>query len=148
MAFIIDDNPVDEKSIHPPNQKQLDDIREMAGLGVRPAVIAELQKVNLDDLMQSCGDEINAAALTSHKAVLRSLYNMATSERNVSATLFWIKTHCAHLLGLSETKNNSKSQSSSSKPSKDKPHDWDPDSANKRIVFTVYNNDGEPNADY
>jgi hypothetical protein len=126
----IPDTPVPgETEIPPPTPSQLAQASLMAGLGIRPLVISIFFSVSLPDLMKSCGVQITAAQ-DSHKAILAGLKEMALSKRHPSATLFWVKTFCAHLL-----------------PTPAKARSYQPD-PNGTFNIEVYNNDGEPNYDY
>jgi hypothetical protein len=113
-----------------PTPAQLSQVRLMANLGIRLVVMAILFDVSLCHLSRACGPQIAAGTEDSHKAVLATLKEMALSKRHPSATLFWVKTFCAHLLPT---------------PPKSKPDERDP---NESFTIEVYNNDGEPNYDY
>ena len=112
------------------SSEQRSQIRRLASLGLRLPVIANLAGVTTGDLSTACEQEIAAAGLESQTAVLAVLLEMATSQKSVSATIFWIKTFCAHLL---PTKRNSRDES------RHPPQE---------LKFHVFNNDGAPNDDY
>jgi hypothetical protein len=114
-----------------PTPEQLKKIVQMASFGFRPSVIAQMLGLPEEILLSSCSNEIAKAALESQESVLSALLNMAKSEKNVSATIFWLKTFGDHLLPTSPVKDDSPKSS-------DRPP----------VDFFVYNNDGEPNADY
>ena len=141
-----DDFVEDDTYVPAPNTEQLEGVRKLASVGLRPSAIAEVFQVTTEHLLKSCGDEITNAELDSHQGVLEALYMMAISQGNLSASLVWIKTHCPELLPAPESKDDS--PKSSSKSDKKKPYVWDPNDPNDRVRFSVYNNDGEPNADY
>jgi hypothetical protein len=84
--------------------EQRSQIHRLASLGLRLAVIANLVGLTADDLSAKCGAEIAAHGLESQKAVLASLLERAISRKSVSATIFWIKTFCAHLLPANNSK--------------------------------------------
>ena len=121
MELIIPINISDVSS------EQRSQIRRLASLGLRLPIIANLAGVTPDDLSTACEQEIAAAGLESQKAVLAALLEMAISQKNVSATIFWIKTFCAHLLPTNSDSRN-----------EPKP----------KVDFYVFNNDGAPNDDY
>ena len=121
MELIIPINITDVSS------EQRSQIRRLASLGLRLPIIANLAGVTPDDLSTACEQEIAAAGLESQKAILAALLEMATSQKNVSATIFWIKTFCAHLLPTNSDSRN-----------EPKP----------KVDFYVFNNDGAPNDDY
>jgi len=114
-----------------PTPEQLKKIVQMASFGFRPSVIAQMLGLPEEILLSSCSNEIAKAALESQESVLSALLNMAKSEKNVSATIFWLKTFGSHLLPTTPVKDDSPKSS-------DRPP----------VDFFVYNNDGEPNADY
>jgi hypothetical protein len=114
-----------------PTPEQLKKITQMASFGARPTAIAKMFDIPEEILLAYCGKEIAAAALESQELVLSALLNMAKSEKNISATTFWLKTFAAHLLPTPPVKDDSPKSS-------DRPP----------VDFFVYNNDGEPNADY
>jgi hypothetical protein len=114
-----------------PTDEQRKEIRAMASFGVHPSTIARIVNLPEEILLAYCGKEIAQAALESQESVLSALLNMAKSEKNISATTFWLKTFGAHLLPTPPVKDDSPKSS-------DRPP----------VDFFVYNNDGEPNADY
>jgi hypothetical protein len=137
----VDEKSAPQKPFDP--TKQNAEIESMARLGICNEAIAAHCGITVDALAQACGAKINLTKQESNLRVLQSLFDMATSGRNLSATLFWIKTHCGHLLPA-EKDDLPKAKGSKSGDKTE----WDPNDPNDRVIFSVYNNDGEPNADY
>ena len=127
---------------------QVAEIENQAKLGLCVNFIAAELQTNPETLLENYGEEIAAARLKANLEVLEALYEMAVSGRNLAATAFWIKMHCAALLPAPENQEGWKN-SKPPKSSKGKgEYVWDPNDPNDRVIFHVYNNDGEPNADY
>ena len=141
------EHSTDDRCVTLLTPEELAMVREWATVGMHPAAIAQSLSVTEERLIEFCGDEVANASLTSHLAVLDTLYQMATSQRHTAATIFWVKTQCAHLFASPESKGDSPKAESCSRKSP-KPDVSDPNDLTRRITFTVYNNDGEPNADY
>ena len=111
-----------------------------ARCGIRPDAIAGLFGLTEDSLLTEFGEEIAAAARQAKQAVLEALYELATSKKSVSATIFWIKTFCADLLPTPPAKDPPRKSSKPTAPREE--------FVPRPFKFEVYNNDGEPNADY
>ena len=120
-----------DSNVQHPTEQQRTDVIEMARLGIRHSTIARMFGLPEEILLAGCGEAMAQAALESQTAVLSAILHMAKSGKSVSATIFWLKTFGAHLLPTPPAKDDS--QKSSGRPPVD---------------FFVYNNDGEPNADY
>jgi len=136
--------------------KKLASIKRMAAHGVTLDAIAKSQKLSPDQLQQSLGVEIAQRYLDSNLQVLDALHRMAVSGRNPSATIFWINSHCGELLGVSCESGKGVSSANdkltpSDSPSPDSPKKSGSSTFQKpkfgRVVFHVYNNEGEPNVE-
>jgi hypothetical protein len=123
-----------------PSDEQRGEIQEMARLCVSEKAIAKQIGAQLPDLNAECGKAIAAVRLQTNMEVLSVLHEMATNRRNLSATLFWVKTHCMDL--FEQDNPETPVSPKSSKDINSIPKHL------RRLEFTVYNNDGEPNADY
>jgi hypothetical protein len=141
MESVLNNVDDDSTFLPLPNAQQLEDIRRMAGLAISSRHIADKLNIPVDQLLKTCGQEIAAAALASHQAVLQALYEMATSKKCPGATTFWVKNMCADLLRTPEKKETVANRSPNSKEPLT-PENFKP------IEFDVYCNDGEPNFDY
>ena len=140
MESLLENPPADntthmygDADVQWPNDQERKEIIEMARQGVRLPAIAKMFDLPEEILLASCGKDIAEVALQSQKAVLSALLNMAKSEKNISATTFWLKTFGSHLLPAPPAKDSPQNSSEPNRPPVD---------------FFVYNNDGEPNADY
>jgi hypothetical protein len=118
----------------------MEDAKKLAGFGFTDEGIATTLEMTVGELRSRYGREIDNAKLRTNLAVLQTLLSMAKSGKHLGATTFWIKTHCSHLLPVQEV--------SETGTKKKKEYIWDPNDPNDRVIFSVYNNDGEPNADY
>jgi len=142
----------DGKTLSP---ETLASIKRMASHGVSLDVIAKYHSASLDQLQQRYGAEIAQAYLDSNLQVLDALHRMAVSGRNPAATIFWINNHCTEILAASRAKKvvssgndklTSSTPSSPDSPKSSRSSAFKPTSKLNRVVFRVYNNDGEPNA--
>ncbi len=117
----------------PISPEQSAQVRHLAILGLRLSVISTFFGVTPEELNDSCGPEIAAAARHAKQAVLGSLYDMATSGKNISATIFWLRTFCPEIFPAPKTSKKSEPE---------------PEFVPRPFKFEVYCNDGEPNFDY
>ncbi len=114
--------------------------REWAASGLTDEAIATQLSTTVEGMRMAFGKDLDEARLETNLAVLDTLLTMAKSGKHLGATMFWIKTHCSDLVpALEATEGTTK---------KKKEYVWDPNDPNDRVIFGVYNNDGEPNADY
>ena len=125
-----------------PKEQQLKKMRYFATIGVRPTALAEQFSLPVDYVRRSCEHEIADARSDANLRVLKTIYEMAASGKNLAACVVWLKSYAPHLLPGSEKKD------AAEKSPKKKPYVWDPNDPNDRVIFHVYNNDGEPNHDY
>ena len=72
-------------------------IKAMAANGITYKLIARTYGCSINTLRRHCSQELFEGRMEADEAVLKSLYNMATSERCVTATIFFVKTRCQHL---------------------------------------------------
>ena len=129
-------------------------IKRMAAQGVNLDVIAKYHSVSPDFLQQRHGAEIAQAYLDSNLRVLEALHRMAVSGRNPTATIFWLNNHCAELLATSREKKGASADEDKFPPSSSSPHSTKTSRSSTfqkpkfdRVVFHVYNNEGEPNVE-
>ncbi len=121
-------------------EQEREDICAFARYGLRPNAIALVFGVTEEFLLSGFGEDIAAVARKAKQTVLSALYEMAISKKSISATLFWVKTFCADLLPTPPAKDPSRKSSKSTAPREE--------FVPRPFKFEVYNNDGEPNADY
>ncbi len=79
-----------------PEQKVI--IERMARQGISQKVIARVYEIDPKTLRKHCARELANANLCNNLDVLETLFAKATSARHVSATIYWVKTRCRHLL--------------------------------------------------
>ena len=117
-------------------------MRVLASCGLHYSLVAQsLGFTGWEVLTAVNGEEFDQAAETkAQNTIDRALYEMAASQNNNAATIFWVKSY-----GYPATNTP---PASASKPEKKKPYVWNPNDPNDRVIFRVYNNDGEPNHDY
>ncbi len=137
-----DNQRINDTFVPETNEQQLEQLRFMATLGLRPTAVAQHSSVSTDHLLRVCEHELKDAVNDSNQAVMTNLYEMAVAGKNAAAGLLWLRTKAPDLLPVSLNKTDSQ------KSPKNKPYVWDPNDPNDRVIFSVYNNDGEPNADY
>jgi hypothetical protein len=106
--------------------------------------MAALFGVSLSYLAATFTTDLSPAVTAPQKCVLRSLYELAVRQKSASATIFWLKNFASHLLPPPQTPKTSQKAKSSNKQSDD---DLPPKHL-RRLQFSVYNNDGEPNYPY
>lgn len=75
-------------------EKQRQQVKNMAALGLRQEEIATLLEITPKTLRKHFRDELDRGALEANAAVMGSLLQLATSGKNASATIFWVKTRC------------------------------------------------------
>jgi hypothetical protein len=81
-----------------PSFKPTDDQRKftrlLAAYGVPQDEIATMIGISPKTLRKHFKAELNLGSIEAKRAVLTRLYEMATSGKCVSATIFWAKTRC------------------------------------------------------
>ena len=136
------ENRNDGTLVTEPNEHKLKQLRYFATLGIRPTALAEQFSLTDDYIRRVCEHEIADARNDANLRVLKTIHEMATAGKNLAACILWLKNHAPHLLPNLGTKDDSQ------KSTKKKPYVWNPNDPNDRVIFRVYNNDGEPNHDY
>jgi len=76
-----------------PTDEDRTKIARMSRLGIAQKQIAIVFGIDPKTLRKHCRKELNEAVQANVK-VATTLFNMATSGRNVAATIFWAKTRC------------------------------------------------------
>ena len=117
-------------------------MRVSAASGLHYSLVAQsLGFTTWEILTNVTGEELDQVAeIKAKNTVDRALYEMVASQNSTAATIFWVKSY-----GYPATNTP---PASASKPEKKKPYLWNPNDPNDRVIFTVYNNDGEPNYEY
>jgi transposase-like protein len=126
-------------------------IKAMAANGITYKLIARTYGCSINTLRRHCSQELFEGRMEADEAVLKSLYNMATSERCVTATIFFVKTRCQHLTsGFNQEPDIPAEESDfyAIPPALQAKSEAAVDSAPAVWKVEVYNNEGEPNADY
>lgn len=125
------------------NWVELSTAKGLASSGLHPSLVAKSLGFTSFELVGPHADDLDSAAeITAKNTIDRSLFEMAASNNsNAAATIFWAKSY-----GYPAT--TAPPSASADKPEKKKPYVWDPNDPNDRVIFSVYNNDGEPNHDY
>jgi len=67
-------------------------VQTMVAAGVTRAKIAEVLDCSEDTLRKHCGQDLKTADARANAAVVATLFQMATSGKNTSATIFWLKS--------------------------------------------------------
>jgi IS30 family transposase len=75
-------------------EKQREEVKSMAACGMRQDEIATLLNIAPNTLRKHFRSELDRGALEANAAVMKSLYQLATSGKNASAAIFWAKTRC------------------------------------------------------
>jgi len=121
-----------------PLPDELEHIQYLAKLGCNENYIAAHFDTTREHLMDSCGHVVSKAAHESRLSILQVLYDLAGSGRHPSVTMFWAKVFCASMFPASGEADGESSKAKPKPPAVQKPK-FD------RVVFHVYNNEGEPN---
>ncbi len=120
---------------------QLAAARVLTAQGMNPNLVAQSLNICAFELIGVHGPALDTAAANTAKSIVgAALYEMAASKTNSAATVAWVKWY-----GHPPT---TPQPAKAEKPEKEKPYVWDPNDPNDRVIFSVYNNDGEPNHDY
>ena len=122
-------------------------VTNMAKLGIQQSKIAGTFGKSAKTLRKHCSKELAEGALEADVKVLDSLYDMAKSKRNPACTIFWAKTRCGYRYSGLVTEDD-KQTAPLKTPESPKAADSSDGDSSDLVVFSVYNNDGEPNADY
>lgn len=81
-----------------PPYKATDLARELvaatAALGFTHEKIATVLDISPKTLRKHFRPQLNKAAIQANAKVMQSLFDMATSGKNTSATIFWAKSRC------------------------------------------------------
>ena len=139
------DESDDSKGGRPPLQltpQQREDIHWMASFGIPQKHIAKHVKIDPKSLRKYCREELDHAAYDANNKVLKSLFNMATTRHNVAAAIFWAKIRCAFRPGGAPYLNAPGALTPT------QPKDQEAQKAPVGWTLEVYDNSGEPNADY
>ncbi len=121
--------------------EQLAASKLLATRRLHPNIVGQSLNISGWELIALHAPVLNEAAEIRTKNVISdSLYEMAASKQNTAATISWVKAY-----GHPAT---TPPPARTDKPEKEKPYVWDPNDPNDRVIFSVYNNDGEPNHDY
>jgi hypothetical protein len=139
------DESDDSKMGRPPLQlspEKRAEVQWMASFGIPQKHIAKHVGLSPKTLRRLCRQELDHAAYDANNEVLKSLFQMATTRHNVAAAIFWAKTRCAYRPGGAPYMNAPGALA----PTQPK----DQESKNPPAVWKVevYDNSGEPNADY
>jgi hypothetical protein len=126
-------------------------IFRMAGFGIPYTIIAKIVERDPKTLRKHCAKELFEGRLHADEAVLGSLHRMAVSEKCVTATIFWVKTRCTYLSSsLDDQDDIEKSEIETQKRqvSAKAGAVSAPPKVSALLNMIVYDNEGEPNADY
>ncbi|HEX4773712.1 MAG TPA: hypothetical protein VH351_22965 [Bryobacteraceae bacterium] len=69
-------------------------VTDMAGFGFRHDDIATMLEITPKTLRKHFRSELDRGAIEANQKVMKSLFGMATSGKNTSASIFWAKTRC------------------------------------------------------
>jgi hypothetical protein len=117
-------------------------VEYMAALGLRQPNIALIMGISARSLRRRYRKQLDEGSAVAQKNVLVSLYEMALSQRNSAATIFWVKTRC----GFAEGKQKPPKTRISQAPSKSlQPK---PKRQSTLIGLTAELNDGAPNGEF
>jgi hypothetical protein len=75
-------------------------VRLMSGMGIPQSQIATIIAVTPKTLRKHYHKELKRSAINANLEVLKTLYSLATSGKNASASIFWAKTRCGFRSGL------------------------------------------------
>ena len=125
-----------------PTLEQRKQVEHMAALGLLQPNIALLIGISARSLRRHYRKELDEGSAVAQKKVLCSLYEMALSQRNSAATIFWVKTRC----GFTQNKPKApKERSSQAPPKAPAPK---PKRQSTLIGLTASLNDGAPNGEF
>jgi hypothetical protein len=118
-------------------------VQHMAGLGLRQTAIALIMEISARSLRRHYRKELDAGSAFAEHDVLQSLFEMAISRRNSSATIFWAKTRCDFV----RKNTQSSKEQRASQPSPKYPT---PKLKRRSSLegLTVHLNDGAPNGEF
>ena len=77
--------------LYDPSEDQRRTVKAMAGFGVPQDDIATYLEVDPKTLRKHFRRELDGGTLEANAKVAQSLFNMATSGKNVAAAIFWMK---------------------------------------------------------
>jgi predicted ArsR family transcriptional regulator len=77
--------------LYDPSEDQRRTVKAMAGFGVPQDDIANYLDIDAKTLRKHFRRELDGGTLEANAKVAQSLFNMATSGRNVAAAIFWMK---------------------------------------------------------
>ena len=77
--------------LYDPSEEQRRTVKAMAGFGVPQDDIATYLEVDPKTLRKHFRRELDGGTLEANAKVAQSLFNMATSGKNVAAAIFWMK---------------------------------------------------------
>jgi hypothetical protein len=77
---------------HTPTAEQRKTVKAMAAYGISQADIGRVIGIHDETLRLHYAEEIATAAAEANAKVAQSLFQMATSGKNVAAAIFWMKT--------------------------------------------------------
>jgi hypothetical protein len=78
--------------MHAPSDDNRRTVAEAAGLGIPQSQIGHLIGVSEKTLRLHYRDELDRGMAVANIAVARTLFELATKDRNVTAAIFWAKT--------------------------------------------------------
>jgi hypothetical protein len=132
-----------------PSEEQKSTVAMMASYGIPQTEIAKHVRIAPNTLRKRFRKELRHAAYDANNQVLGSLFKMATTRHNVAAAIFWAKVRCAYRPGGAPY-DNAPGVTTPTQQKKQPPQfpEEATSGAEDLVVFSVYNNDGEPNADY
>lgn len=77
--------------LYDPTEEQRRTVKAMAGFGVPQDDIANYLEIDPKTLRKHFRRELDGGTLEANAKVAQSLFNMATSGKNVAAAIFWMK---------------------------------------------------------
>jgi hypothetical protein len=126
-----------------PTPEQQDTVRAMASYGIPQDHIAKHLGIAPKTLRKRFRSELKHGAYDANNAVLASLFKMATTRHNVAAAIFWARARCGFRPGCASWDT----ATGAGAPKRKKLEEEFP-KVSTLTNLHVYNNEGEPNADY
>jgi hypothetical protein len=93
-----------------PSDEDRTKIARMCRLGIARKQIAIVFGISPKTLRRHCRKELDQA-IEANVKVATTLFNMATSGKNIAATIFWAKTRCGFKYGGSPFENEESDES-------------------------------------
>jgi hypothetical protein len=137
-----------------PTPEQQAVVEKMASFGIPQIEIGKHLRIGPKTLRKCFRQELKHAAYDANNRVLDSLLTMATTRHNVAAAIFWAKTRCGFRPGAAPYENAIGVLAGSAQKKQKK--SWQENASEESQApkvstlknLNVYNNEGEPNADY